>query len=184
MFLFRRKMRVFVSFLMAVLCSGPLFAQDARNYLELQELLNEVKVGLIQANRGAPHSAAPIKIKSVELTLVGVTRSKAGLKNIPILFFTAGTKVNRDNTHTLNVSLKPAARPLQMKGSAVASALADAIAAVYIAREAEPDFLLTSGYFEIKCVITRGASGGLVLTPVEAEGSYEKELTQTIKINF
>jgi hypothetical protein len=180
---------------LASLVSPPqLYSQQADKEVLIEQLLNEVQKGLLQARIQIAGVDFP-DLQSVTLNLkTAVTKSVGG--TIKIFVFTIGTKWNREESQEMILTLSPPpARPeVARDTTTIANELVKAIVAaangVEKARTGNPPLNLTQFEMTVSFLVSTEGGGGvnapfkIIPVTVDLSGSATKAVRHSITLVF
>jgi Trypsin-co-occurring domain 2 len=154
----------------------------------VNSLIRMVKDSVRRAGVSRASDARDLQVTSVQLILrVVVSKTVGGSLDFRVPFIgmklSAGTKVTRHDTHTIDMTLTPpvqqAAR--EVRGSDIEDALVDAITTIREtmagAAEGDDPWILTTGTVDLSFAIT--ATGTISLG---VDGELGSEVTQTLRL--
>lgn len=162
-------------------------AMDADKYMRVDLLIHEVKAAVRQAGVSREDAGARMHVESVQLILRVVAVRVAGVGvqfRIPVigLAVRAGARVTRQETHIIDVTLKPSlAERTDVHGEALQEALVQAIrtvqATVASGAGGEDPWELDTGRIDLEFVVT---SEGTVSLGVE--GELTDDISHTLRL--
>ena len=155
----------------------------------VEELITTVKEGLRHAGVSRSSSQGDLQVESVQLVLQAVASKTAGGEvdfRVPFIGMKlrAGTKVTRQDTNTIDITLVPPDRPTRrVRSGNVEDALVDAITTIRTAMAraaAGPDpWILSVGVIDISFGVTKEGSISL-----GANGELVNEVKQTLRLRL
>lgn len=155
----------------------------------VQEVINEIKLAIKEANISAANEYRDLRVSSVKLTLhVLATRSLGGRLEFRVPFIgmqiKLGTKITRSDTNEIEISLTPPALSAgaEVRGS-IDDALVEAIetirAAVVSGAGGDDPFVLDEATVTLSFAVTQDGE-----ISVGVDGSLTHELTHTITLGL
>jgi Trypsin-co-occurring domain 2 len=153
----------------------------------VEELVTAVKDSIKQAGVSSSSDTRDLQVRSVQLTLHVVAIASAGGRldfRVPFIGMklSVGTKVTRQDTHTIEMTLVPPDRTFAVRGD-VEQALVDAINTIRrtmaAAAGGDDPFVLSEGTVEIAFAVTREGSISLGVT-----GDLSSEVTHTLRLGL
>lgn len=158
--------------------------------MPVDEMIRSVQRAVARAGLSSATPGRDLRVGSVDLTLrvVAAKAAGAGLTfRVPFIGMklSAGTRVSKQNTHTVRISLQPvpaeAGHPV--RGNPIEDALADAIStirtAMASAAEGNDPWALASGAVELEFAVQRNGRISL-----GAEGELANEVTHTLRLTL
>lgn len=155
----------------------------------VEALIDTVKEAVKRAGVSRSASQSDLRVESVQLVFQALARKTAGGAldfRIPFIGMKlrAGTKVTGQDTHTIDMTLKPPDRPTRaVRGGNVEDALVDAIVTIRTsmahAAGGDDPWVLASGTIDISFGITKTGS-----ISVGADGELANELTHKIRLKL
>jgi Trypsin-co-occurring domain 2 len=155
----------------------------------VQVLITMVKEAVKRAGVSSSSSQGDLRVESVQLVLQALASKTAGGQldfRIPFIGMRlqAGTKVTGQDTHTIDMTLKPPDQPARKVRSAnVEDALVDAIvtirSAMAYASAGDDPWILSIGTVDISFGVTRTGS-----ISVGANGELANEITHTLRLRL
>ena len=149
-------------------------------------LITAVKQSIMQAGVSDTSDSRDLQVKSVQLTLHAVAvKSVGGVLEFRIPFIgmnlTVGTKVTKQDTHTIDMTLVPPARKTYAVRGDVEDALVDAIATIRktmaSAAAGSDPWVLSDGTVEIAFAVTKTGNISLGVA-----GELSDEVIQTLRL--
>lgn len=158
--------------------------------VRVNALVDSVKKSLKSAGISRNSGVGDLKVASVQLVLnVVATESAGGRFDLRVPFigmkFTMGTKVTRQDTHSIDITLVPPEPDRQLRETRgdIETALVDAITTIrgVMASAAGGDepWVLSTGQVEITFVVTKEGS-----ISIGAEGEFSDEVTNKLRISL
>jgi len=155
----------------------------------VEALIDAVKEAVKRAGVSRSSSRGDLRVESVQLVLQALaSKSAGGTLDFRIPFIgmrlRAGTKVTGQDTHTIDITLKPPDRPTRaFRGGNVEDTLVDAIvtirqAMVHAAAGDDP-WALSAGTVDISFGVTKTGS-----ISVGADGELGDEVTQRLRLRL
>jgi len=155
----------------------------------VEALIDAVKEAVKRAGVSRSSSQGDLRVESVQLVLRAlVSKSAGGTLDFRIPFIgmrlRAGTKVTGQDTHTIDITLKPPDRPTRaVRGGNVEDALVDAIVtirqAMAHAAAGDDPWALSAGTVDISFGVTKTGS-----ISVGADGELGDEVTQRLQLRL
>lgn len=155
----------------------------------VEALINTVKDAVKRAGVSSSASQGDLRVESVQLVLQALaTKAAGGALDFRIPFIgmklRAGTKVTSQDTHVIDMTLKPPDRPTRaVRGGTVEDALVDAIvtirrAMVHAAGGDDP-WALSAGTVDISFGVTKTGS-----ISVGADGELANEVIHRLRLRL
>ena len=155
----------------------------------VETLIDAVKEAVKRAGVSRSSSQSDLRVESVQLVLRALaSKSAGGTLDFRIPFIgmrlRAGTKVTGQDTHTIDITLKPPDRPARtVRGGNVEDVLVDAIvtirqAMVHAAAGDDP-WALSAGTVDISFGVTKTGS-----ISVGVDGELGDEVTQRLRLRL
>jgi Trypsin-co-occurring domain 2 len=155
----------------------------------VEDLITTLKEAVKRAGVSSSSSGSDLRVESVQLVLRALASKTAGAEldfRIPFIGMRlrAGTKVTGQDTHTIDMTLKPPDRPTRtVRGDGVEDALVDAImtirTAMAHAAAGDPPWMLSAGTVDITFGVTRAGSISL-----GADGELADEVTHKLRLRL
>jgi hypothetical protein len=155
----------------------------------VEALIDAVKEAVKRAGVSRSSSQGDLRVESVQLVLRAlVSKSAGGTLDFRIPFIgmrlRAGTKVTGQDTHTIDITLKPPDRSTRaVRGGNVEDALVDAIVtirqAMAHAAAGDDPWALSAGTVDISFGVTKTGS-----ISVGADGELGDEVTQRLRLRL
>lgn len=155
----------------------------------VEALIDTVKEAVKRAGMSNSASESDLRIESVQISLHTLaTKATGGALDIRVPFIgmklRAGTKVTGQDTHKIDMTLKPPARPARaVRGSNVEDTLVDAIVTIRKAMThaaiGKDPWDLSAGTVDISFGITKTGS-----ISIGADGELANELTHTLRLRL
>jgi hypothetical protein len=152
-------------------------------------LITMVKEAVKRAGVSGSSSQGDLRVESVQLVLQALASTTAGGEldiRIPFIGMRlrAGAKVTGQDTHTIDMTLKPPDQPTRkVRGGNVEDALVDAIvtirSAMAHAAAGDDPWILSTGTVDISFGVTRTGSISL-----GANGELTDEITHTLRLRL
>lgn len=157
--------------------------------IPVQELITAVKDAVKRAGVSSSSSSSDMRVESVQLMLKALaSKSAGGALDIRIPFIgmklRAGTKITNQDTHTIDITLKPPDKPTRkVRASNVEDALVDAIVTIRTAVEqaaaGDDPWDLSTGTIDITFGVTKAGT-----LSVGADGELSNEVAQTLRLRL
>lgn len=155
----------------------------------IETLVSAVKKAVQRAGVSRSSSQRDLRVESVHLVLQALACKTAGGAmdfRVPLIGMRlqAGGKAANQDTHTIEITLKPTDRPVrEVRGGDVEDALVDAIVTIRTAMaraaEGEDPWTLSAGTVNISFGVTKSGSISL-----GAEGELVNEVTQELRLSL
>ncbi len=157
------------------------------NGVPVNELIRVIKTSV---NRAGVSPAADLRVASVQLILKVIATSTlgGGLNfRVPVIGMqlSVGSKITRQDTHTLDLTLMPPAHPPghELRDGDIEDAIVDAIstirAVITSATEGDNPWVLSVGTVDISFVVTEIGTISLGV-----EGELANEITHTLRLGL
>jgi len=161
----------------------------------IEKVIEAVKSEINRARQAQAYEDETLIITSVEISLTAVARYDANGEiylEVPIIKELAGQAhlgggAKLANTQIVSLTLKPSGAPIRVSGSenlGLVPAIESGKAALRAARRGPITFDLEEFVFQIECVVTKSAGGGVRFLFLKAGGGYQGTVIQRITVRM
>jgi len=158
--------------------------------MPVETLIGKVKDAIVYAGVSQESPDHDLRVASVQLILEVVATGSAGGRvtfRVPVvgMELTAGAKVTKRDTHTIDITLKPPTAPggLPVRGNDVEDTLVEAIdtirAVMTSAATGTDPWIICTSTVDIAFVLTKEGK-----ISVGVEGELASEVTQTLRLSL